>query len=301
MPGPLLHVGATVLCAHGGSAMPTAPNPRVLVGGQFTACDGTGRNFLTRLYGDTSDPLLLQLRMHLGGCFDGGTGLMQDQLRADGLLPMVEPYTALGYVHIGGGSEQTSPGAFTTTGQDALVDWVVVELRDAGSPEFVVATQSALVQRDGDVIAANGTGTLAFNLLDGSYHVAVRHRNHLGIMTALPLLLSSSPSSIDFTDTAVLAYGMNARKNISGTMVLWPGDGVPEGVVKYAGASNDRDAILQVIGGSVPTATISGQYLLEDINLDGVVKYVGAENDRDVVLQTIGGSVPTATRIEQLP
>jgi len=36
MPGPLLHVGATVLCAHGGTATPTAPNPRVLVGGQPT-------------------------------------------------------------------------------------------------------------------------------------------------------------------------------------------------------------------------------------------------------------------------
>ena len=34
MPGPLLHVGATVLCAHGGQAMPTAPFPRVTVGGQ---------------------------------------------------------------------------------------------------------------------------------------------------------------------------------------------------------------------------------------------------------------------------
>lgn len=34
MPGPLLHVGATVLCAHGGQATPTVPNPRVLVSGQ---------------------------------------------------------------------------------------------------------------------------------------------------------------------------------------------------------------------------------------------------------------------------
>ncbi|MCB1910025.1 MAG: hypothetical protein KDH15_21900 [Rhodocyclaceae bacterium] len=37
MPGPLLHLGATVMCSHGGSATPTAPNPRVLVGGQPTA------------------------------------------------------------------------------------------------------------------------------------------------------------------------------------------------------------------------------------------------------------------------
>ncbi len=36
MPGPLLHVGATVLCAHGGQAQPTVPNTRVLVSGQPT-------------------------------------------------------------------------------------------------------------------------------------------------------------------------------------------------------------------------------------------------------------------------
>jgi hypothetical protein len=36
MPGFLLHVGATVFCAHAGQAQPTAPNPRVLVSGQPT-------------------------------------------------------------------------------------------------------------------------------------------------------------------------------------------------------------------------------------------------------------------------
>ncbi len=34
MPGFLLHMGATVLCAHAGQAQPTVPNPRVKVGGQ---------------------------------------------------------------------------------------------------------------------------------------------------------------------------------------------------------------------------------------------------------------------------
>lgn len=37
MPGPVLHLGATVLCAHGGQAVPTAPTPRVLVSGQPAA------------------------------------------------------------------------------------------------------------------------------------------------------------------------------------------------------------------------------------------------------------------------
>lgn len=34
MPGFVLHVGATVLCAHGGQAQPAVPNTRVLVNGQ---------------------------------------------------------------------------------------------------------------------------------------------------------------------------------------------------------------------------------------------------------------------------
>ena len=36
MPGFVVHVGATVLCAHAGQAQPTVPNPRVVVGGQPT-------------------------------------------------------------------------------------------------------------------------------------------------------------------------------------------------------------------------------------------------------------------------
>ena len=34
MPGFLLHLGATVMCAHGGQAQPTVTNPRVTVSGQ---------------------------------------------------------------------------------------------------------------------------------------------------------------------------------------------------------------------------------------------------------------------------
>jgi hypothetical protein len=36
MPGTLLHVGATVLCAHAGQAQPVVPNPRVTVSGMPT-------------------------------------------------------------------------------------------------------------------------------------------------------------------------------------------------------------------------------------------------------------------------
>jgi hypothetical protein len=54
------------------------------------------------------------------------------------------------------------------------------------------------------------------------------------------------------------------------------------------------------VGGATPTNTVTG-YLRADINLDGIVRYTGANNDRDLILQTIGGVVPTATRLQQLP
>ena len=34
MSGPILHLGATVTCSHGGQALPTSPSARVLVSGQ---------------------------------------------------------------------------------------------------------------------------------------------------------------------------------------------------------------------------------------------------------------------------
>lgn len=34
MPDPILHLGATVICSHGGQAQPLTPFPRVLVSGQ---------------------------------------------------------------------------------------------------------------------------------------------------------------------------------------------------------------------------------------------------------------------------
>lgn len=37
MPGFVVHLGAQVMCAHGGQAVPTAPDPRVLVMGQPVA------------------------------------------------------------------------------------------------------------------------------------------------------------------------------------------------------------------------------------------------------------------------
>nr|MCU0320299.1 hypothetical protein [Flavobacteriales bacterium] len=111
--------------------------------------------------------------------------------------------------------------------------------------------------------------------------------------------LSNTPTTIDLRSAAEACFGPDARRTVSGTFpatTLWAGDVDRNNVVRYTGPANDRDPLLQAIGGAVPTNTTSG-YLPQDVNMDGVVRYVGAANDRDPILQSVGGSVPTNTRL----
>jgi len=50
----------------------------------------------------------------------------------------------------------------------------------------------------------------------------------------------------------------------------------------------------------VPTNTVSA-YSRRDVNLDGLIMYTGQGNDRDPILQNIGGVIPTNSRNQQLP
>ena len=241
------------------------------------------------------------VKTFLEGPYVQQTGIMHDSLRVQGIIPLSEPFTASGFAHAGaGGGETIAPAVLLATGLDAIVDWVLVELRDAVNPAIIVATKSCLLQRGGDVVDLDGTSVPCITAEPGQYNVAVRHRNHLGAMTAQAIALANGLGVIDLCDPGTPLYGNNAMHTINGVRVQWNGNVRPDDRIKYTGANNDRDAILQRVGGTVPTATTTG-YFPEDVNLDGTVKYTGAINDRDPILQTVGGTVPTAVRLEQLP
>ncbi len=246
-------------------------------------------------------PLLVDVHAFLGGPYDAASTSMSDALRIADLLPPDEPHTALGYAHAGlGGGEGTAGTLLAQTGAHAIVDWVLLELRDANDAATVLSSRSALIRRDGRVVEVDGSIGVKFHVEEGPYQIAIRHRNHLGCMTATPVELSQTMAVVNFTTAATATWGTEARKNVDGTLVLWPGDANFDGEVKYTGAANDRDRVLVEVGGNVPSNVVSG-YDGSDINMDGDIKYVGAANDRDIILQTIGGVVPTAVRVEQLP
>jgi PKD repeat protein len=268
---------------------------------RFTGtCDYGDRLYLDNI-NIVNNGVKLALKLLLDGPYDSNTQLMGDGLRTAGLIPNTEPYTALGFVQASdGGGEVRQSGATAQTGNDAVVDWVLIELRNTNTPAQIVATRAALVQRDGDVVAEDGVTPVALLAPTGSYLVAVRHRNHFGTMTASPINLSTTTASVDFTAPSTLTYGTEGRKTIGSKQLLWAGNVFRDGFIRYTGADNDRDPILVAIGGSIPTNSIAG-YALPDVNLDGIVRYVGLANDRDPILVNIGGSVPTSVRVQQLP
>lgn len=247
----------------------------------------------------------VSLRAFLAGPFDPSSGLMYDSLRAKGLVPLEEPYTAMGYALPHGGGESIPANTLADQGGQGtgkrIVDWVVVELRDSIYPADVMSTRCALLQRDGDVVELDGESPVVLEATPSSYYIAMRHRNHLGVMSSVPFALGASAITVDLTLSPVSAHGIGPLVAIDSTWALWPGDVTSNGTVKYTGAANDRDPILTTIGGTVPTAVVHNTYATSDVNMDGRVKYTGQGNDRDIILQVIGGSVPTNVRNEQIP
>jgi len=247
-----------------------------------------------------NNALPLNAKVFLEGAYDQLTGLMRDDLRTLGLVPLQEPYSALGMSQAGGGGgETTSPALLSTTGTSAPVDWVHLELRSGTDPTAIVAARNGLVLRNGSIVAASG-GQLTFMAPSGNYYLVVRHRNHLGCMTATAMTFSTTSTSVDLSLTSTATYGTEARRTVGVNSALWMGNSVLNGMVKYTGTDNDRDVILAAVGGTVPSNVVSG-YFLEDCSMDGLVKYTGSGNDRDPILQTIGGSVPTNIRLQQIP
>jgi len=213
------------------------------------------------------DPLLhnlsLGIDLLLEGAYDSG-GLMTDLLRSGGYLSTTEPFTSLGFTHFGrGGSETVNASVFNTTGNNAIVDWVFVELRSGVGSGSKVATKSALLQKDGDVVDLDGSSNLKIpGFGAGNYYVVVKHRNHLGLMTANTVALSTSLSTIDFTSSASSAIGgaLSLRDLGGGYYGLYSGDFDLNGQIQ----NTDFNSMILTIG-------LSG-YQQGDLDLNGQVQ-----------------------------
>jgi len=234
--------------------------------------------------------------------FPANAGLMNDDLRAAGYIPTTSPYTD---------ALTCNASVFNATGNDAIVDWVWVELRDKTDNTAVILAQSALLQRDGDVVDTDGVSSINPNILADEYYVVVNHKNHLGIMTDTPIDIqaSSTPTIVDFTDTGTTTYGIQAQAALpSGDMALWAGDVNGDGLVNYSTDVNTviTDIILFPANTEFSTSYdfVDG-YFQSDISLDGNVSFTNEVNQLllSVLLYPLNTSFSSQYNLflEQLP
>jgi hypothetical protein len=262
----------------------------------------------------------VNIKAFLSGAYRSTTGLMVDSLRAQGNIPLTEPYTASSaYTHVGDGGGEVIPSSSASTilgatGSNAIVDWVFVEFRSKSDSTQIVSTASALIQRDGDIVSpTDGTSPLTIKALgDSVYFVAVRHRNHLGVMTGGAEVITSSSSVIDFTNgnsalSGEFDFGTNhptagssfdysgiAQRGLgSSVRGMWAGDGSQDGLVKYTSPSDDVNPLLMNVmlhpGNTsyIFNYDLALGYFNGDYDMNGKAKYTAPGDDINTLLMNV--------------
>lgn len=118
------------------------------------------------------------------------------------------------------------------------VDTVTLELRDAVT-KSLFATTTATLQTNG---IATGTFNSAIN---GSYYLAIKHRNALQTWSANPISVTSSTPMYDFTNVATKAFDSNMVLLEPGIWAFYSGDINQDEVIDatdLVDISNDLDS-----------------------------------------------------------
>lgn len=217
--------------------------------------------------------------------------LMRDDLRKANLIPLVEPYTDLeGFEHVGAsGGEALKENLLTIEGPNAIVDWVLLELRSRLDKNHVVATAVGLVQRNGAIISNRGDALIVFSsAVPSRYYVAVRHRNHVCMLSnSMQTFTNDNVPILDFTNPITTSVDAGAAM---GTMfAMWSGDLNHDNKVIFQGPNNDVFSLfLAVIADPENTNFISNFvshiYSPADYNLDGKIIFQGPSNERSILL-----------------
>lgn len=180
---------------------------------------------------------------------------------------------------------------------DSVVDWVVVEFRKEYSEEGSVKT--LLVKTDGRIVDMWGNEQVFFthtgeivggaeqypdaplvdSVKDANFYVAILHRNHTAMITALPIeFIVGNDVFVDFTSPQIVLGGTSALKPIGRDSLHFgqfiygmiagdfnPAGNMPDGKVD----ENDYRYIIPIFG-NWSNSTFDG-YLLNDINLNGTI------------------------------
>lgn len=217
---------------------------------------------------------------------------MRDDLRSEDLVPLNNPY---------GGSESTTAQVLSVTGENAIVDWVEIELHSANNPAQVMDARCALLQKDGDVVDVDGVSNVKFDANPGNYYVAVKHRNHLSVMTKNTVNLSETNiPNVDFTSPDTETYGTHAQNNMGGVMALWAGNANGDSEILFQGDGNDLNegfftVLMHPDNSNGMINYVAQGYHMADGDMNCQAIYQGNNNENNLVFFTIMSHPMNAT------
>lgn len=211
-----------------------------LVFGQFNGGSGSGYSS-----GSSNAVLLTAL---LQGPFSSGS--MSTTLNTNNFIPLTQPYNAAPWNYSGTEMVASIPSG--------VVDWVLVELRKGTASSSTVQKRACFILSNGKIVDLDGISPVSFyDASDNSYYIVIRHRNHLAVMSANSLSLSSSLSGnyltgidsvYNFSTAQTQAFGTNAMSSLTGGVFgLIAGDGNANGGVNIA----DRNLVWRVQNGTI--------------------------------------------------
>ena len=307
--GTTLSISTTPLIA------PTKGNATITAAGLVTYtpnANATGADFLTYSVCDAGNPqecsqatlyfqilpgeVKLSAKVYLQGALLGVPStdvLMRDDLRVKSLIPLQHPYgtqTPLTVI--------TAPtsAVFNVTGANAIVDWVFIELRSGTNSATVVDSRPAFVQRDGDIVDTDGISPVLFkSATPGSYFIVVKHRNHLGVMSGTPVIMTSTATVIDFRSASTNVFVPivtpinQAQVEVSQGRAMWTGNVLFDDRIIYQGPQTDAGAIYsRIIGDVVRNPLQSSSYKIKgydigDLNMNGETVFQGPGNDIEFI------------------
>jgi len=161
----------------------------------------------------------LSLKVFLEGPYLGA-GTMNTTLKTNSLIPLAHPYSGAPW------NVAAAPASSIPAG---VVDWVLVELRDAATPAAALSATTLtgwpnafFLKADGSIVDLDGTSlpNIGNPTVNNNLYVIVRHRNHLAIMSNTGATLTGDTYSYDFTSSLTQAYGGGTGYKQLGTGVF---------------------------------------------------------------------------------
>jgi len=209
--------------------------------------------------------IIIDPAVQLQGPYNGVD--MDTDLSDLGLIPLEQPFNVAPWNYAGDETVTSIPSD--------IVDWILVELRETtGGPETatadsIVMRRALMLRNDGRAVDPwHQTPELKYDIdLNYNIYLVIWHRNHLGVMSAVPISDGDSPAFYDFSESVDKAYGGATAQADLGNGVY----GMMGGDADYSQTITEQDKL----GFWTPNAGIQVDYQTYDFNLDGQVNNQG--------------------------